>query len=47
MAIQTTTSGSKSPIQNQNRQAGISMKETKISDQNDFIIGMAIQNSNG
>jgi len=47
VAIQTSSSGSKPPIQNQNRQVGISMEETKISDQNDFVTGVAIQNSKG
>jgi hypothetical protein len=47
MAIQTSSSGSKPPIQNQNRYAKISMEETKISDQYNFVTGVAIQNSNG
>jgi hypothetical protein len=47
VAIQTSSNESKPPIRNQNRQAGIFMEETKISDQNDFVTGVAIQNNNG
>jgi hypothetical protein len=33
------------PIKIKTRQAGISMEETKILDQNDFVTGVAIKNS--
>jgi hypothetical protein len=45
VVIQTSSGRSKPPIQNQHRQAGKSMEETKNSDQCDFIIDVAIQNS--
>jgi hypothetical protein len=47
VVIQTSRGRSKPLIQNQHRQARISIKETKNSDQCNFVTGVAIQKSNG